>query len=108
MLGPAGPAGPAAAQDNGAQKPSARQQIRHIHRPQSIGQELARLTKDLELTPNSRIHALLDKDPTASRHDNCADCISIGYSPYVRREIPEMIAFDPFDLIDLRGPVTTG
>jgi len=50
------------------------------HTPQSMKQELARLTKDLELTPeqqqhvrllleehHARIQALLDKHPTASR-----------------------------------------
>jgi Spy/CpxP family protein refolding chaperone len=75
-----GMAGAAVAQDNGAQQPSARQQLQHIHTPQSIDQELARLTKDLELTPqqqqqvrplldehHDRIQALLDKDPTVSR-----------------------------------------
>ncbi len=75
-----GMAGPAVAQDNGAQQPSARQQLQHIHTPQSIDQELARLTKDLELTPeqqqqvrpllqehHDRIQALLNKNPTASR-----------------------------------------
>ncbi len=74
--------GPAVAQDNGAQQPSARQQLQHIHTPQSIDQELARLTKDLELTPeqqqqvrplleehHDRIQALLDKNPTASRQE---------------------------------------
>jgi periplasmic protein CpxP/Spy len=68
------------AQDNGAQQPSARQQLQHIHTPQSIDQELARLTKDLELTPEQQqqvrtllqehhdnIQALLDQNPTASR-----------------------------------------
>src|SRR6266550_3332688 len=43
-------AGPVVAQDNGGQQPSARQQLQQIHTPQSIDQELARLTKDLELT----------------------------------------------------------
>ena len=38
---------PAVAQDNGGQQPSARQQLQHIHTPQSIDQELVRLTKDL-------------------------------------------------------------
>ena len=73
-------AGAAAAQDNGAEQPSARQQLQHIHTPQSIDQELAHLTKDLELTPeqqqqvrplleehHDKIQALLDKNPTASR-----------------------------------------
>ena len=75
-----GMAGPAVAQDNGVQQPSARQQLQHIHTPQSIDQEFARLTKDLELTPeqqqqvrplleehHDRIRALLDKNPKASR-----------------------------------------
>ena len=77
-----GMAGLAVAQDNGVQQPSARQQLQHIHTPQSIDQELARLTKDLELTPDQqqqvrplleehhdRIQALLDKNPTASRQE---------------------------------------
>jgi hypothetical protein len=77
-----GIAGPAVAQDNGAQQPSARQQLQHIHSPQSIDQELARLTKDLELTReqqqqvrplleehHDRIQTLLDKNPTASRQE---------------------------------------
>ena len=68
------------AQDAMVQQPSARQQLQHIHTPRSIDQELARLTKDLELTPeqqqqvrpmleqhHDRIQALLDKNPTASR-----------------------------------------
>ncbi len=46
--------GPAVAQDNGIEQPSARQQLQHIHAPQSIDQELARLTKDLELTPEQQ------------------------------------------------------
>jgi predicted HTH transcriptional regulator len=73
-------AGLAVAQDNAVQPPSARQQLQHIHTPQSIDQELARLTKDLELTPkqqqqvrpllnehHDKIQALLDKNPNASR-----------------------------------------
>ena len=81
-----GMAGAAVAQDNagdkGSQQPSARQQLQHIHTPQSIDQELARLTKDLELAPeqqqqvrplleehHDRIQALLDKNPTASRQE---------------------------------------
>jgi Spy/CpxP family protein refolding chaperone len=75
-----GVAGGAVAQSGGAQQPSAREQLQHIHSPQSIDQELARLTKDLELTAqqqqqvkpllqkhHDRIQALLDKNPTASR-----------------------------------------
>ncbi len=77
-----GMAGPALAQDNGAQQHSGRQQLQHIHTPQSIDQELARLTKDLELTPeqqqqvrplldkhHDRIQVLLDKNPNASRQE---------------------------------------
>jgi periplasmic protein CpxP/Spy len=77
-----GMAGAGMAQDNGVQQPSARQQLEHIHRPQSIDQELARLTKDLELTPeqqqqvrpllqehHDKIQALLDKNPNASRQE---------------------------------------
>jgi protein CpxP len=71
---------PAGAQDSGVQQPSAREVLQHIHTPQSIDQELTRLTKDLELTPQQQrrvrpllkehhdaIQALLDKNPTASR-----------------------------------------
>jgi predicted HTH transcriptional regulator len=77
-----GIAGLAVAQDNGVQQPSAREQLQHIHTSQSIDQELARLTKDLQLTPeqqqqvrplleehHDRIQALLDKNPTASRQE---------------------------------------
>jgi len=75
-------AGVAVAQNNKVQQPSARQELQRIHTPQSIDQELARLTKDLELTPeqqqkvrplleehHDRIQALLDKNPTASRQE---------------------------------------
>jgi phage/plasmid-associated DNA primase len=68
-------------QDKGVQQQSsARQQLQHIDTPRSIDQELAHLTKDLELTPkqqqqvrplldehHDKIQALLDKNPTASR-----------------------------------------
>jgi periplasmic protein CpxP/Spy len=77
-----GTAGPAVAQDNRAQQSSARQQLQHIQTPQSMDQELARLTKDLELSPeqqqqvrpllvahHDRIQALLDKSPNASRQE---------------------------------------
>jgi Spy/CpxP family protein refolding chaperone len=73
-----GMADPAVAQANGPQRPSGRQ---HMHAPQSIDQELAHLTKDLELTSeqqqqvrpllqehHDKIQALLDKNPKASRH----------------------------------------
>jgi hypothetical protein len=71
-----------AAQDSGAQQPSAREQLQHIHTPQSIDRELGRLTKDLELTReqqqrvrpllvehHDRIQVLLDKNPKASRQE---------------------------------------
>ena len=70
MLGTAGvalaqsnPAQGNPAQDNAAQQPSAQQQLQHIHSPQSIDQELARLTKDLELTPEQQkqVRPLLDE-----------------------------------------------
>jgi hypothetical protein len=74
-----GMAGPAVAQ---VQQPSARQQLQHIHTPQSIDQKLAQLTKDLQLTPeqqrqvrplleehHDKIQALLDKNPKASRQE---------------------------------------
>ncbi|MCU1300204.1 MAG: hypothetical protein JWQ87_488 [Candidatus Sulfotelmatobacter sp.] len=76
-----GTAGLGVAQDGG-QQPSAREQLQHIHTPQSIDQKLASLTKDLELTPkqqqqvrpllqehHDKIQALLDRNPTASRRD---------------------------------------
>jgi periplasmic protein CpxP/Spy len=75
-----GMSGLAAAQNSGEQPPSAREELQHIHTPQSMDQELARLTKDLELTPaqqkqvrpllqehHDKIQALLDKSPTATR-----------------------------------------
>src|SRR5450432_2592073 len=74
--------GPGAAQDTGAQQPSAREQLQRIHTPQSIDQELARLTEDLELTweqrqrvrpllveHHDRIQVLLDKNPTVSQQE---------------------------------------
>jgi hypothetical protein len=77
-----GMAGAGRAQDNGVQQPSARQQLEHIHRSQSIDPELSRLMKDLELTPgqqqqvrpllqehHDKIQALLDKNPNASRQE---------------------------------------
>jgi hypothetical protein len=77
-----GMAGTAVAQDNRVHQPSAREQLQLIHTPQSIDEELTRLTKDLELTPeqrqpvrrlleehHDRIQALLDKNPTASQQE---------------------------------------
>jgi septal ring factor EnvC (AmiA/AmiB activator) len=70
----------ALAQENAPQQPSARQQLQRFHAPQSIDEELARLTKDLQLSPqqqqqvrslleehHNRIQALLDKNPNTSR-----------------------------------------
>jgi hypothetical protein len=72
--------GLALAQDDPLRQPPARRQLQRIHTPQSIDQELVRLTKDLELTPeqqqqvrplleehHSKIQAVLDKNPDASR-----------------------------------------
>jgi K+-sensing histidine kinase KdpD len=72
----------ALAQECAAQQPSARQQLQRIHTPQSIDEELARLTKDLQLTPqqqqqvrplleehHNKIQAVLDKNPNASRQE---------------------------------------
>jgi len=80
MAGPALTQDNAPTQDNVGLAPSAREQLSHIHTPQSIDQELVRLTKDLELAPeqqprvralleahHKRIQALLDKNPNASR-----------------------------------------
>ena len=72
----------AVAQGNAAQQTPARQQLQQIHTPQSIDQELAHLTKDLELTEeqqqqvrplleqhHDRIQSVLDKYSTASREE---------------------------------------
>jgi periplasmic protein CpxP/Spy len=72
----------AVAQEDAAQQTPARQQLQQIHTPQSIEQEFAHLTRDLELTGeqqqqvwplleqhHDRIQALLDKNPTASREE---------------------------------------
>jgi len=77
-----GLASSAVAQEKGDQQPSAREQLQQIYTPQSIDQELTRLTKDLKLTPDQQqkvrpllqehhdsIQALLDKNPNASRQD---------------------------------------
>ena len=70
----------ALAQDNPVQQPSA--QLQHMHGPRSIDEELARLTKDLELAPqqqqhvrslleehHDKIQALIDKNPNSSRQE---------------------------------------
>jgi uncharacterized phage-like protein YoqJ len=82
---------PAVAQDKAGQQPTAQQQLQHIHTPQSIDQELARLTKVLELTPeqqqqvrpllvehHDRIQAVFDKNPTASRQELAPQIHSIS------------------------------
>jgi hypothetical protein len=60
-----GMAGLALAQDDPLQQHSARQQLQRIHTPQSIDQELVRLTKDLELTPEQQqqVRPLLEEHP---------------------------------------------
>lgn len=77
-----GMASPVLAQNSSAGQPSARQQLERIHTPQSIDQELAHLTRDLDLTPqqqltvrsflvehHDKIQALLDRNPAASRNE---------------------------------------
>jgi Spy/CpxP family protein refolding chaperone len=77
-----GVSGLAAAQGDAVPPGSARQQLQSIHTPQSIDEELARLTKDLELTPeqqqrvrpllqehHDKLQALFDRNPAASRQD---------------------------------------
>jgi hypothetical protein len=72
----------ALAQESAAQQPSARQQLQRIHAPQSTDEQLARLTRDLQLTAqqqqqvrplleehHNKIQALLDKNPNESRQD---------------------------------------
>jgi len=95
-----GVAGPAVAQDNGAQQPSARQ---HMHAPQSIDQKFAQLTKDLELTSeqqkqvrpllqerHDKIQALLDKNPKASRQELAPEIHAI--SDETHRKIHALLA----------------
>jgi hypothetical protein len=73
-----GTCGVAAAQ-SGVQTPAG-EQLQRVHTPQSIDQELARLTTDLQLTPDQQprvrmllqehhdeIQALLDANPAATR-----------------------------------------
>jgi protein CpxP len=73
---------PAIAQNEGAKQLSARQQLQHIHTSQSINEELTRLTKDLDLTPqqqpqvksllqehHDKIQALFDSNLRASRQE---------------------------------------
>jgi hypothetical protein len=57
--------GAAVAQDNGAEQPSARQQLQHIHTPQSIDQQVRPLLQE----HHDKIQVVLDKNPTASRQE---------------------------------------
>ena len=97
-----GMAATAVAQNDGVQKPSAREQLQHIYTPQSIDQELARLTKDLELTPeqqqrvrplleehHNKIQALLDEHPKASRQELAPQIHAI--SDVTHREIHALL-----------------
>ena len=96
-------AGCALAQDSEAQQPSARQQLQRIHTPQSMDQELARLTKDLELTQkqqeqvkpmlqehHDRIQALLEKNPAVSRQELAPQIH--GISDETHREIHALLS----------------
>ena len=66
-----GMAGPAVTRDSGAQQPTAREQLQHVHTPQSIDQELARVTKVLELIPEQQkqVRPLLEE-----HHDRIQAC----------------------------------
>jgi predicted HTH transcriptional regulator len=79
-----------------------RRQFQHIHVPQSIDQELARLTKDLELTSeqqrqvrplleehHDKIQAVLDKNPKASRRELGPQILAI--SDETRRQIHALL-----------------
>ena len=73
-----------------------------MHAPQSIDQELARLTKDLQLTAeqqqqvrpllqehHDRIQALLDKNPAASRQELSSQIHAISHDTH--REIHALL-----------------
>jgi len=102
MLFLLGVAASVVAQDNAAPQPSARQQLQQIHSARSIDQELARLTKDLELTSeqqkqvrnmlqehHDKIQALLDKNPKASRQELATQIHAI--SDETHREIHALL-----------------
>jgi len=104
-----GMAGAAVAQNNGGQPPSAREQLQQIHTPQSIEQELARLTNYLELTPKQKqqvrpllqehqdnIQALLDKNPKASRQELAPQIHAI--SDQTHRQIHTLLSDHQKDL----------
>jgi hypothetical protein len=56
VAGPAGAQQGAAPQEGGSQMAQLRQRLQRIHTPQSVDEELDRLTKDLSLTPRQREH----------------------------------------------------
>jgi hypothetical protein len=82
----------ALAQDYPVEQPSARQQLQHIHTPQSIDQVLVRLTKDLELTPEQqqRVRPLLEKNPNSSRQELAPQIHAI--SDETHREIHALLS----------------
>jgi hypothetical protein len=102
-------AGPAVAQDSAGQQLSAREQLQRIHRPQSIYQELAHLTKDLELTTKQqqqilpllqehqdKIQALIDKNPKASRQELAPQVHAV--SDETHRQIHDLLTGHQKDL----------
>lgn len=89
-----GMAGPALAQETASEPPSTRHDV---HGPRSIDQELAHLTKDLELTAeqqqqvrpllqehHDKIQALLDKNQTLSRQDLASQIHAISDETHQR------------------------
>jgi hypothetical protein len=97
-----GMAGPGVAQDDGGQQPQRVKQLQQIDTPRSIVQELAHLTKDLELTPKQqqqvrpllqeprdKIQALFDKNPNASRQELAPQIHAI--SDETHREIDALL-----------------
>jgi hypothetical protein len=104
-----GMANPVLAQNSSAGQPSARQQLERIHTPQSIDQELAHLTRDLDLTPqqqltvrsllvehHDKIQTLLDKNPTASHNEVAPQIHAI--SDETHREIHALLTDRQKDL----------
>src|ERR1700758_694681 len=98
----------ATAQENATNPPSAQQQLQAIPDPRSMGprsidEELAHLTKDLELTPeqqkqvrpllqehHDKIQALLDKNPSATRQQLAPQIHAI--SDETHREIHALLS----------------
>jgi Spy/CpxP family protein refolding chaperone len=98
-----GMTGLASAQGDAVPPGSARQQLQRIHTPQSIDDELARLSKDLELTPDQqqrvrpllqehhdKLQALFERNPAASRQDLGSQIHAI--SDETHREIHAMLS----------------